>query len=122
MRQIKLPRKSKIAVKEATWTSASRKKYHDEHPENFAGPDMSFPIKDASDVGDAWNLAGHAANPNAVRTKIKAIAKRLGLSHGLPDTAKDDKKSENFDQEPVTIATIKTCWLEDNAISLNGRQ
>jgi hypothetical protein len=49
---------------------------------------LSYPIRDASDVKAAWNLAGRAADPAAVRRKIIAIAKRLGLSAALPDTAK----------------------------------
>src|SRR5438094_5958479 len=90
---------SRIAQKqnnlyEAKWTAASRKVYHAEHPENFAGDEMDYPIKDASDAKDAWNLAGHAANPDKVRSRVKSIAKRLGLTHGLPDTAKDDKPKE----------------------------
>lgn len=79
------------AIYRAKWTAAKRKAYLKAHPENCAGPDGSFPIEDASDVGDAWNLAGHADNPDAVRSKIKEIAKRLGLESGLPETAKEDK-------------------------------
>lgn len=78
----------------AQWNAAARQAYHKEHPENFAGPDMSFPIKDGSDVEDAWNLAGHADDPEAVRAKIKAIAKRLGLQDSLPKTAKAKAKEE----------------------------
>lgn len=132
------------SVYEAKWTAASRRAYFKAHPENFAGPgDDSFPIKDASDVNDAWRLAGHAANPDAVRAKIKRIAKRLGLTSGLPDTAKNDKKEDDAkeDKQPAAssesvvspgssftanrsarVATITTTWLEDDAISLNGRQ
>lgn len=77
----------------AKWTQALREAYHKESPENFAGPDMSFPIKDGSDVADAWSLAGHADNPDAVRSNIKAIAKRLGLESSLPDTAKDKERA-----------------------------
>lgn len=92
----------------AKWTQAAREAYHKSHPENFAGPDMSFPIKDGSDIDDAWRLAGHAADPEAVRAKIKAIATRLGLSSSLPDTAKDDKERTMppktiSTEEPVTI-------------------
>jgi hypothetical protein len=72
----------------AVWTAASRAAYKKTHPENFAGAGTSFPIKDESDVKAAWNLAGHAPNPAAVRRKIIAIARRLGLSAALPDTAK----------------------------------
>ncbi len=83
----------------AKWTTAKREAYLKEHPENFAGPDGRYPIEDASDVNDAWRLAGHADNPDAVRRKIKSIAKRLGLESGLPDTAKEDKdSSERADQ------------------------
>lgn len=74
------------------WTQATREAYHKEHPENFAGPDMSYPIKDGSDVGDAWGLAGHAADPDAVRTKIRSIATRLGLTSSLPATAAEGDK------------------------------
>jgi hypothetical protein len=72
----------------AVWTAASRAAYKKAHPENFAGSGLSYPIRDASDVKAAWNLAGRAADPAAVRRKIIAIAKRLGLSAALPDTAK----------------------------------
>jgi hypothetical protein len=112
---------------EAKWTDALKAAYHKTHPENFAGPALSFPIKDASDVGDAWGLAGHAADPDAVRTKIKSIAKRLGLSAGLPDTAKDAKQegaatiASSVTRPRKKIATLRVCWLEYNARSLNGR-
>lgn len=80
----------------AKWTAETRREYYKSHPENFAGNADDYPIKDASDVNDAWRLAGHADNPDAVRAKVKRIAKRLGLESGLPDTAKeDDKQSEN---------------------------
>lgn len=78
----------------AKWTAAKREAYHKEHPENFAGPDDTYPIEDASDVEDAWGLAGHASDPDAVRAKIKEIAKRLGIEHSLPDTAKEGTTSE----------------------------
>ena len=118
------------ALAEAKWTAATRKAYHDEHPENFAGPDGSFPIKDASDVADAWDLAGHTDDPDAVRARIIAIAKRLGFSHALPDTANDfgkKKESAQILASPTSvspkakIATIQVCWIEDYARSLNNR-
>lgn len=113
---------------ETKWTAAVKAAYLKAHPENFAGPDGSYPIEDLSDVGDAWGLAGHADDPDAVRAKIKSIAKRLGLTAGLPDTAKDDQKQEAaatiadaIVRPRKKIATLRVCWLEYNARSLNGR-
>lgn len=113
---------------ETKWTAAVKDAYLKAHPENFAGPDGSYPVEDLSDVGDAWDLAGHADNPDAVRAKIKSIAKRLGLTAGLPDTAKDDQKQEAAAtiadaviRPRKKIATLRVCWLEYNARSLNGR-
>lgn len=95
----------------AKWTAATRKAYYEEHPENFAGDGDSFPIKDGSDVADAWGLAGHADDPDCVRTKIKAIAKRLGFEGSLPDTAKEDEKGERMNkpaeaQVPVPAESV----------------
>lgn len=113
---------------EAKWTAATRRAYFAEHPENFADPDnQAYPIKDADDVEDAWNLAGHADHPDAVRVRVKAIAKRLHLTHALPDTAKEHATSESVASSTQSrsprarIATLQVCWIEDNARSLNGR-
>jgi hypothetical protein len=45
-------------------------------PGDFAGPDGTFPIKNRDDVSNAASLAHHAANPAAVKAKIRRIAKR----------------------------------------------
>ena len=50
----------------------------------FAGPDESFPIAGPEDVKNAWDLAGHAADPDAVRNQIVAIAKEHGWESHLP--------------------------------------
>jgi hypothetical protein len=50
---------------------------------DFAGPGTSFPIKTQADVDSAKLLIGHADNPDAVKAKIIAIAKRKGLT--IPD-------------------------------------
>lgn len=71
-------------ITEAEWTAEKRAQYLKDHPENFAGPDGSFPIQDASDVSDAAGLYGKAGNPDAVKSKIKSIARRLKLTSGLP--------------------------------------
>lgn len=122
-----------LELYEAKWTQAARDEYHKTHPDNFAGPSGSFPIKDASDVKDAARLSGHAANPDAVKAKIISIAKRLGLSDALPDDWKSSTKETHEEEKPVQestppkrgksrIATLKMCFLEDDAVSYNGRQ
>ena len=51
-----------------------------------AGPHGSFPLK-PSLLKAAWDLAGHAANPAAVRARIRAYAVKHGLTAHLPKTA-----------------------------------
>lgn len=114
-------------LQEAKWTQATKDAYYAEHPENFADPkNKAYPIKDASDVGDAWGLAGHADHPDQVRAKIIAIAKRLKIAHGLPDTAQDFAKEAvvlpSNQPQSNCIARLKVCWIEDNVVSLNNRQ
>src|SRR5258708_1070122 len=111
---------------EANWDTASCKA-HKANGGDFAGPKDTFPLKDASDVADAWGLAGHADNPDEVRANIKRWAKDNGHYGALPDTAKDDGKAS--ESAAITaglrpkkkIATIRVCYLEYNARSLNGR-
>lgn len=55
-----------------------------------AGPNGSFPLK-PSLLKAAWDLAGHAANPAAVRARIKAYAAKHGLTSHLPKTAQVSK-------------------------------
>lgn len=70
------------------WTQDRREKLRKgEIKGAFAGPDMSFPIASPADVGDAWGLAGHAADPDAVRRKIISIAVKYGWESGLPQSA-----------------------------------
>jgi hypothetical protein len=59
-----------------------------------AMPDGSFPIKNADDLDNAIHLAGNAKNPDAARAHIKGRAKKLGLSHKIPDTWKVDTVSD----------------------------
>lgn len=61
---------------------------------NFAGPHESFPIEEPGDVTDAWDLAGHADNPDAVRRHIISIARRKGPEFvaRLPKTANVSKE------------------------------
>lgn len=68
-------------------SAAQRKK--DPH----AGPHGSFPL-DADHLKAAWDLAGHAANPDAVRAKVRAYAKAHGMTNLLPKDAQDEEKAE----------------------------
>jgi hypothetical protein len=90
-------------VHRAKWTQAARDAYLKEHPENFAGPDGTYPIRDGDDVDNAWRLAGHAAEPDAVRAKVKSIAKRLGLTDSLPDTAKEESSNDERAAQPEKL-------------------
>lgn len=70
------------------WNAAARKKLAaGQIKGGFAGPGNTFPIADSSDVADAWGLAGKAADPDAVRRKIIAIAKKHGWLAAMPETA-----------------------------------
>lgn len=71
----------------AKWTTASREE-HKKSGGYFAGPGTSYPLKDCSDAHDAWNLAGHADNPDQVRKNVKRWSSEHSCT--LPSTAKDD--------------------------------
>src|SRR5712692_1811455 len=107
-------------VYEAKWTTASRKA-HKANGGYFAGPRDSFHLKDASDVSDAYGLAGHADNPDQVRANIISWAKKNGHADALPDTAKESAPTQLFEAKD-RIARIKSYFIEDNATSLNGRK
>lgn len=51
---------------------------------DHAGPHGSFPITDDKSVNSAIRLAGHADDPDAVRAKVKSLAKKKGLTAGIP--------------------------------------
>lgn len=54
------------------------------------GPGDSYPVdSDGEHLRAAWDLAGHAANPEQVRRNIISFARRHGLLDHLPETAKD---------------------------------
>ena len=57
-----------------------------------AGPHGSFPL-DPEHLKAAWDLAGHAANPEAVRARVKAYAKAHGMMAHLPKDAQDEPGS-----------------------------
>lgn len=87
----------------AKWSREARDRLSEEAPEDFAGPHQSFPIRGQEDVDHAARLIGHADDPEAVKSKIKTIAKRKGLT--IPDSWKDaSKPAENT--KGTSVATI----------------
>lgn len=64
---------------EASGPPEGGKERKDIPDEDFAGPDHSFPIVNQASVDDAASLIGKADNPEQVKAKIIAIAKRKGL-------------------------------------------
>jgi hypothetical protein len=71
---------SELATLDETAEAYLLEEYAGVADEDFAGPHRSFPIRTQNDVKDAWDLRGHAADPEAVGRKIVAIAKRKGLT------------------------------------------
>jgi len=54
------------------------KKKRDSLPNSvFAGPGRSFPVNDAKHARAAIMLAGHAADPAAVKARARAALKRF---------------------------------------------
>lgn len=72
---------------EATKRDYSQKEREQMDSSDFAGPHMSFPIKSQQDVYNAARLIGHADNPEAVKARIIAIARRKGFD--IPDAWKE---------------------------------
>ena len=87
-------------------SAAQRKK--DPH----AGPGDSFP-EDAAHLKAAWDLAGHAANPEAVRAKVLAFARAHGLMDRLPASAKKHAKNSDTMQKATgedMRAVMQEAW------------
>ncbi|HEY0756891.1 MAG TPA: hypothetical protein VGD98_23260 [Ktedonobacteraceae bacterium] len=91
----------------ARWTDRECKAYFVTHPQNFAGFEMSYPIRDAADVSDAARLVGHARDKAEVRARIISIARRLGLAHALPQAWQSERdardKGATRSQEAIQI-------------------
>lgn len=66
------------------WTQIKRDRLMFNAPEDFAGPDESFPIKTPEDVIHASQRLHNAKDPDAVKKKIIKIAKRKKFP--LPDS------------------------------------
>lgn len=66
-------------------SQAQAKREHD----TYLGPHKSFPTNDVGlHLRAAWDLSGHAANPDAMRHRILAFAHEHNLMNHLPESAK----------------------------------
>lgn len=91
----------------------------DEMPESdFAGPDQSFPIKNQADVDAAKRLIGKAANPDAVKKKIIAIAKKKGLT--IPEAWNVKAASVLQSLKERAMALFDSVGDEPNLLDLEG--
>jgi len=94
----------------ADWSTKESRENHRKKGGYFAGPDDTFPLTDASDVSDAWGLAGHAANPDQVRRNIIRWAKSNGHTDALPDTATEWAKEHDVElaNQPELVRSVPT--------------
>jgi hypothetical protein len=88
---------------------------------DFAGPDGTFPIKDRDDVHNAASLAHHAADPAAVRAKIRRIARRKfnmtdeELPKSLKKSGKKAKANKSADADKAVKKLVKAAVAEQTA-------
>lgn len=79
--------------------------------DEYAGPDKSFPLyKNGNHLSAAWDLAGHAANPGEVRSKILAFARAHGLQHRLPE---DALKASDAVKKALVVGMVAKARTED---------
>lgn len=86
-------------------------------PKAFAGPNQSFPIAKPEDIAAAAHLIGKADNPDAVKARIIAIAKKRGWTAQLPADWMPAKKSFN---ERLTEGLKAFGLLKDDADEMTG--
>jgi len=118
----------KITEKHQTEKDYSQKQRDAMDDSDFGDPsNQAFPIKTAQDVINAASrLHNTKGDEDAIKARIKRIAKRKGFP--LPQTWQDDDKPKEASiptqtmQSKTRVARIKSFFLEDDAISLNGRQ
>jgi hypothetical protein len=96
-----------------------------------AGPHGSFPLgPGCKHVESAWNLAGHADNPGAIRSRVRAYASRHNCE--LPKTAMKaelDEKSvlaemfhDSLHVNRVDHALVADCVLYDPALETSDAE
>lgn len=90
------------------WTKAEREKVP---PEDFAGPNRTFPIETQDDLDSAAHLIGKAKDPEKVRARLISIAKRKGLK--LPESWTTADHTDGAPSGP---------WLAEFAVDASGRR
>lgn len=89
----------------------SQKERESMDTEDFGDPEKrAFPVNTQEDLDNAAHLVGHADNPDAVKTRLKAIAERKGLS--LPKSWQDasaraEQPENHAEDHSETDATIE---------------
>lgn len=86
---------------------SSGKDRSDVDDKDFAGPGKTFPIASQDDVSDAASLAHHAANPGAVRSRIRSIANRKWPGMKLPPSLSGD--GDKSMEPELAKAGMKAC-------------
>lgn len=91
--------------------------------EDFAGPHRSYPIVTQDDVSDAASLAHHADDPDAVRSKIKAIARRKFPHMTLPDSIAAAKVMTGWGETSTGTGPVpgQAAWSPGNSAPGAGR-
>jgi hypothetical protein len=100
-----------FAVYNREWPQAKRDALD---PEDFAGPERSFPVKTQEDLDAAVRSIGRSKHdPETIRAGITRIAKRKGLS--LPDawTGNASEEAEECADEAEDAEDLEEC-LEEN--------
>ena len=69
-------------------------KYKNVSPENFAGPDGTFPIADIAHGRNALARAHYAGNPASIRAKVYAKYPELKKHHEESEKAPKSKKEK----------------------------
>ncbi len=85
----------------------------------FCGPGRSFPVQSQEDVTNAAGLAGHAANPNAVRACIKRKAKAGGWS--LPKSWTDGKADRTMTTGADTYMYVPITRIDKEKWEVEGQ-
>jgi hypothetical protein len=102
---------NEIMSEVVTMSKLSKKQRDELSLDSFGDPARRlFPIVDQDDVDSAAHLIGKARNPEAVKARIVAIARRKGLK--IPDAWKAGAKMSDGNRSPDTLGDIATFNLD----------